>query len=165
MLNLKTSSIFFALSFSIIFSTQVVANGWPEGFETPNEASGWDAMGDPLQDNEVNQTPYAQNDTRDVDLWKIYISNWVADPPNAVVVIVNDHRPLLTRETIADLIVTIGDHDDRGQFFITSQAIITDLELLSGPNRVTVYVKNEPYQVVHANLKVRKNIVPIKPLD
>lgn len=141
------------------------ANGWPEGYETPDEASGWDPMGDPFNEDIAIMTPYIQNGTADVDFNKIYIRSWEVDPPNAIHVLVNDDRYMLNRQTLAELFVEVGDKDELNQFFVTQRKIVKNLTLYPGSNKITVYIHNEPNQIIHARLRVKRNSIPIKPLE
>lgn len=153
------------VSVAFMASNTAVGNSWPEGYETPDQASGWDPMGDPFSGNVAVMTPYIQNGTNDVDFNKIYIRNWEVDPPNAIHVLINDDRYMLNRQTIADLYLEIGDRDELQQFFITQRKVLKDILIKPGSNKVTIYIHNEPNQIIHARLRVRRNDIPIKPLE
>ena len=163
--NLKASLLMGLATLLFSQTSHINANGWPEGFETPDEASGWDPMGDPFEENNAIRTPYIQNGTTDVDFNKIYIRSWETDPPNAIHVLVNDDRYMLNRQTIADLWVEVGDKDELNQFFVIQQKTVKNLTLYPGANKITVYIHNEPNQIIHARLRVRRNSIPIKPID
>lgn len=137
----------------------------PDFNEDPLDEQGWDVFEDPFGGLVSRETPYYQNDSRDVGAGQIFIKAWEYDPPNALIVRVVDQRPLLLSNSKIDIRVEAGYYDDNKNLMIETRRVVRDINIKKGENYLTVYFPVERTHIVHARVFNVRNYGPIKLID
>ncbi len=131
----------------------------------PLLTGGFNNFDDPNHPEIAKTVPYFQNDTRDVDFGRVYISSWRFDPPNAFVVRVYDDRPTLAQQSWVDVMVQVGVYDDARNLIVRDRRIVRDVPISPGETVIPVYIHNEIGDIIHARVLGVRNKANIKLLD
>jgi len=129
------------------------------------DEQGWDVFEDPFGPLVSRETPYYQNDSRDVRQGDIFIKAWEYDPPNALIVRVVDQRDLLMKASKIDIRVEAGYYDDNKNLMVETRRIVRDISVKPGENYLTLYFPVERTHIVHARVFNVRNYGPIKLID
>ncbi|MBE9399149.1 hypothetical protein IOQ59_17955 [Pontibacterium sp. N1Y112] len=122
------------------------------------DEQGWDVFEDPFGALIARETPYYQNDSRDIKSGDVFIKAWEYDPPNALKVRVIDQRALLMYGSKIDVKVEAGYYDDNKNLMVETRRIVRDIAIKPGENYLTLYFPVERTHIVHARvIKVRNN--------
>lgn len=129
------------------------------------DEQGWDVFEDPFGDIIARETPYYQNDSRDIKTGDVFIKSWEYDPPNALILRVVDQRALLMYGSKIDVKVEAGYYDANNNMMLETRRIVRDISINPGENYLTMYFPVERTHVVHARVIKVRNEGPIKLLD
>ena len=105
-------------------------------------------------DDVTSTIPYPTyyNDTRYIGRWKPYISHWEYEPPNFVVLYLNNDMPLPASETKIDLRVTVGSLDRAGNLVPANVAVRERIPVNSGINRIPINIQVYKGDIVRVQL-------------
>ncbi|WP_370279308.1 hypothetical protein [Pontibacterium sp.] len=137
----------------------------PDFNEDPIDEQGWDVFEDPFGPLVARETPYYQNDSRDIGPGEVFIKAWEYDPPNALIVRVFDQRDLLLTGSQIDVRVEAGYYDDNKNLMVETRRIVRDIPIKPGENYITLYFPVERTHIVHARVINVRNQGPIKLID
>ena len=137
----------------------------PDYNEDPIDEQGWDVFEDPFSPLVARETPYYQNDSRDVRTGDVFIKAWEYDPPNALKVRIFDQRTLLMKGSKIDVKVEAGYYDGAKNLMVETRRIVRDIPIQPGENYITLYFPVERTHVVHARVIKVRNEGAIKLFD
>lgn len=137
----------------------------PEFNEDPMDEQGWDAFEDPFGPLVARETPYFQNDSRDIGPGEVFIKAWEYDPPNALKVRIVDQRALLLTHSKVDVRVEAGYYDDNKNLMVETRRVVRDIPIKPGENYLTLYFPVERTHIVHARVFNVRNAGPVKLID
>jgi len=147
---MKLNWRFLILSTFLLFNTTtalaISEDDGPAAPKDPNTPLGDDRNADPNKQVGADGIPYyprVYNDTRDVMRWATYIASAEQDPPNAIILHIQDDSPELNRSKVVDVQVEVGYFDDVKNFILKDMRVVTNISIEKGFNRIVVYIHNE----------------------
>jgi len=127
-------------------SLAITDDDGPAAPADPNTPLGDDRNSDPNKQVGVDGIPYyprVYNDTSDVMRWATYIASAEQDPPNAMILHIQDDSPELNRSKVVDVQVEVGYFDDVKNFILKDMRVVKNIPIEKGFNRIVVYIHNE----------------------
>ncbi len=118
--------------------------------------------------DEVTRVPYhptGYNDTAFIRREKFQISHWQQDPPNFVIVFIEDSTPYQYSHAEVDLEVRIGHYDRQRNMVEANRVRRTGIPIQKGINRIPINVMNYKGDIVHARLLAVRMRLPYHPVE
>jgi hypothetical protein len=118
--------------------------------------------------DEVTRVPYhptGYNDTAFIMREKFQILRWQQDPPNFVIIFVEDSTPYQYESAEVDIMVRIGHYDRLRNMVEASRVVRTGIPIQKGINRIPINVMNYKGDIVKANLigvRMKQNYQPVE---
>ncbi|MFN4022666.1 MAG: hypothetical protein ACK4JZ_07455 [Hydrogenophilus thermoluteolus] len=123
------------------------------------------------QGDDVTRVPYhptGYNDTAFIKREKFQILKWQQDPPNFVIVFVEDSTPYQYESAEVDIMVRIGHFDRLKNLIEASRVVRTSIPIQKGINRIPINVMNYKGDIVQAKLigvRMKQAYQPIELAD
>jgi len=105
--------------------------------------------------DDVTRVPYhptGYNDTAFIKREKFQILKWQQDPPNFVIIFVEDSTPYQYEKAEVDIRVRIGHFDRLRNMITASEVVRTGIPIQKGINRIPINIMNYKGDIVQANI-------------
>lgn len=105
--------------------------------------------------DDVTREPYSPtgyNDTAFIKREKFQVLKWQQDPPNFVIVFIEDSTPYQYEWAEVDIMVRIGHFDRLRNLIEANRVVRTGLRIQKGINRIPINIMNYKGDIVKANL-------------